>query len=172
MTEEFIKKKVENLTEDTEPVNEDVYLFGAGGGNIIKKIKWSNIIKKLRILLIADNVTTIEPGYAMDARQGKALREDINGLGLKMGKYKILGIQNVSLTSTDKAEQGKTVEASADFAAVPEATKYVPILVGFGWLSPGKPTISGTKISCILLNTGAYPHSGTAHFTIVALKNI
>lgn len=47
MAEGITTKKVENLSENTEPVDADVFLFGASGGNIIKKIKWSNIFKKI-----------------------------------------------------------------------------------------------------------------------------
>lgn len=172
MAEEITTKKVENLTENTEPADTDVYLFGASGGNAIKKIKWSNIVKKLRNLLIVNNATTTEPGYAMDARQGKLLQDGIDNLGMKMGKYKILDIQEVSLTSTGATEQGKSVTVSANFTAVPGATKYMPILTGFGWLSPNKPAISGTKITCTLLNASSGVHSGSVYFTILALQSI
>lgn len=47
MAGEITTKKIENLSENTEPMDADVFLFGSSGGNIIKKIKWSNIFKKI-----------------------------------------------------------------------------------------------------------------------------
>lgn len=37
MADEITTKKVENLSENTEPADTDVYLFGASGTNVIKK---------------------------------------------------------------------------------------------------------------------------------------
>ena len=39
MAEEITTKKIEDLGENMEPADADVFLFGASGGNIIKKIK-------------------------------------------------------------------------------------------------------------------------------------
>lgn len=83
MADEITTKKVENLSENTEPADTDVYLFGASGTNVIKKIKWSNILTKLRNLLFANNCTTTQAGYGLDARQGKALQDQVNELNTK-----------------------------------------------------------------------------------------
>ena len=48
MAEEITTKKIEDLGENMEPADADVFLFGASGGNIIKKIKWGNLMKKLK----------------------------------------------------------------------------------------------------------------------------
>lgn len=83
MADEITTKKVENLSENTEPADTDVYLFGASGTNVIKKIKWSNILTKLRNLLFANNCTTTQVGYGLDARQGKALKDEIDQINTK-----------------------------------------------------------------------------------------
>ena len=70
MTEEITTKKVEDLGEAAEPLDADVFLHGSGGGNVIKKIRWGNLIKKLRTLLFVNNRTTTEEGFGLDARQG------------------------------------------------------------------------------------------------------
>lgn len=85
MAEEITTKKVANLSENTEPADTDVYLFGASGTNVIKKIKWSNILTKLRNLLFANNCTTTQAGYGLDARQGKVLQDQVNNLNTNMG---------------------------------------------------------------------------------------
>lgn len=84
MADEITTKKVENLSENTEPADTDVYLFGASGTNVIKKIKWSNILTKLRNLLFANNCTTTQAGYGLDARQGKELQDQVNELNTKI----------------------------------------------------------------------------------------
>jgi hypothetical protein len=39
MAEAITAKKIEDLGENVEPADADVFLFGASGGNIIKKNK-------------------------------------------------------------------------------------------------------------------------------------
>lgn len=84
MADEITTKKVENLSENTEPADADVFLFGSGGTNAIKKIKWSNIFAKLRNVLFANNLTTTQAGYGLDARQGKALKDEIDKINTKI----------------------------------------------------------------------------------------
>lgn len=48
----------------------DVFLHGSGGGNVIKKIRWGNLIKKLRTLLFVNYRTTTEEGFGLDAVRG------------------------------------------------------------------------------------------------------
>ena len=88
MADEITTKKVENLSENTEPADADVFLFGSGGTNAIKKIKWSNIFAKLRNLLFANNCTTTQAGYGLDARQGKALKDEIDKINTNMNNIK------------------------------------------------------------------------------------
>lgn len=98
MADEITTKKVENLSENTEPADADVFLFGSGGTNAIKKIKWSNIFAKLRNLLFANNCTTTQSGYGLDARQGKALQDQVNELNTKIKyvTYRLSGTENAA----------------------------------------------------------------------------
>ena len=120
MAEEITTKKVANLSENTEPADTDVYLFGASGTNVIKKIKWSNILTKLRNLLFANNCTTTQAGYGLDARQGKVLQDQVNNLNtniryLKKFEYSPITLQeNVtkSVTVPLSGLSGKTIDAA------------------------------------------------------------
>lgn len=120
MADEITTKKVENLSENTEPADTDVYLFGASGTNVIKKIKWSNILTKLRNLLFANNCTTTQAGYGLDARQGKALKDEIDQLNtnmryLKKFEYSPISLQaNVtkSVTVPISGLSGRTIDAA------------------------------------------------------------
>lgn len=120
MADEITTKKVENLSENTEPADTDVYLFGASGTNVIKKIKWSNILAKLKSILFANNLTTTQEGYGLDARQGKALKDEIDQLNtnmryLKKFEYSPISLQaNVtkSVTVPVSGLSGKTIDAA------------------------------------------------------------
>ena len=120
MADEITTKKVENLSENTEPADADVFLFGSGGTNAIKKIKWSNIFAKLRNLLFANNCTTTQAGYGLDARQGKALKDEIDKINtnmryLKKFEYSPITLQaNVtkSVTVPLSGLSGKTIDAA------------------------------------------------------------
>ena len=120
MADEITTKKVENLSENTEPADEDVFLFGSGGTNAIKKIKWSNILTKLRNLLFANNLTTTQAGYGLDARQGKALKDEIDKINtnmryLKKFEYSPITLQaNVTknVTVPLSGMSGKTIDAA------------------------------------------------------------
>lgn len=171
MADEITTKKVENLSENTEPVDADAFLFGAGGSNTIKKIKWSNILKKLRNLLFANNCSTTTSGYGLDARQGKALQDKIDELNTKIGNLKLLGIQEVWINAPN-AEVGGQSTASVNFNAVPGATQYFATLKQHSWLTPLTVTISGTTLSCTFLNTSNGSHSGNAVFVVLALGSV
>lgn len=96
MTEEITTKKVEDLGEAAEPLDADVFLHGSGGGNVIKKIRWGNLIKKLRTLLFVNNRTTTEEGFGLDARQGKLIQDELDQLNTKI---RVRSIQTASAKS-------------------------------------------------------------------------
>lgn len=171
MAEEFTPKKVRNLSENTEPADADVFLFGSGGSNTIKKIRWSNIVKKLRNILFANNLTTTATGYGLDARQGKALKDQIDTLNTKIGNFQILNIQELWVDAPSAAANGQS-NASANFNAVPGATQYFAVLKQHSWLTPLTVTISGNTLSCTFLNTSSGTHSGNAVFVVFAVKAV
>lgn len=88
MADETMTKKVTDLTESTEPTDEDLFLAGSAGTASLRKIKWSNIWTKITssILnkLVANNLITTAAGFLLDARQGKVLDDKLTELNTKM----------------------------------------------------------------------------------------
>lgn len=126
MADEITTKKVENLSENTESADEDVFLFGSGGTNVIKKIKWSNILAKLRSLLFANNCTTTQAGYGLDARQGKELQDQVNKLNTKL---KNIGTKRIYNTNAATATPGNV--ATLKFEAEIEGCRNIGIACFF-----------------------------------------
>lgn len=117
---EITTKKVENLGEAMEPLDTDVFLHGSGGGNVIKKIKWANLIKKLRILLFVNNRTTTEEGFGLDARQGKLIQDKLDELNTNTSvEYTNFDPQNKFVSPNDSdtwvrlTKRGKEVTVNA-----------------------------------------------------------
>ncbi len=118
MAGELTQKKIENLGEVTEPVDADVFLHGSGGGNVIKKISWGNLVKKLRSLLFVNNTTTTVEGYGVDARVAAKQQKEIDELNLRMLKSKYIEIsadvaanQNANITVDWEVGSGQTIVA-------------------------------------------------------------
>lgn len=118
MAGELTQKKIENLGEVTEPVDADVFLHGSGGGNVIKKISWGNLVKKMRSLLFVNNTTTTVEGYGVDARVAAQQQKEIDELNLRMLKSKYIEIsadvtanQDANITVDWEVGSGKTIVA-------------------------------------------------------------
>lgn len=118
MAVELTQKKIENLGEVTEPVDADVFLHGSGGGNVIKKISWGNLVKKLRSILFVNNTTTTEEGYGADARVVAQQQREIDELNLRMLKSKYIEIsadvianQDANITVDWGVGSGQTIVA-------------------------------------------------------------
>lgn len=73
-------KKITDLPENTDANDADLFMQGVNGTASLRKIKWSTILAKIKSKLLANNLTTTQEGYALDARQGKALSDQINAL--------------------------------------------------------------------------------------------
>lgn len=111
MAEEIITKKIEDLGENMEPADADVFLFGASGGNIIKKIKWGNLMKKLRTLLFVNNRTTTEEGFGLDARQGKLIQDELDQLNTNTSvEYTDFDPQNKFVSPNDSDTWVRTIK--------------------------------------------------------------
>lgn len=111
MGEEITTKKVEDLGEAAEPSEADVFLHGSGGGNVIKKIRWGNLIKKLRTLLFVNNRTTTEEGFGLDARQGKLIQDELNKLNTNTSvEYTDFDPQNKFVSPNDSDTWVRTVK--------------------------------------------------------------
>lgn len=109
MADETMTKKVTDLTESTEPTDEDLFLAGSAGTASLRKIKWSNIWTKITssILnkLVANNLITTAAGFLLDARQGKVLDDKLTELNTNM-EWKKAGssynTNSISVPSTAK----------------------------------------------------------------------
>lgn len=94
MADETMTKKVTDLTESTEPTDEDLFIAGSAGTASLRKIKWSSIWTKITAAilekLVANNLVTTAAGFLLDARQGKILDDKYNELNTNL-QWKFLG---------------------------------------------------------------------------------
>lgn len=90
MANQIETKKITTLTENTDLSDTDQFPFGAGGGSGLRRIKWINIwnkiLAKMRAAIIVNNCTTTVAGYALDARQGKIIQDEVSELNTNMLK--------------------------------------------------------------------------------------
>lgn len=101
MANQIETKKITTLTENTDLSDTDQFPFGAGGGSGLRRIKWINIwnkiLAKMRAAIIVNNCTTTVAGYALDARQGKIIQDEVSELNTKIddcNRPNIAGITN------------------------------------------------------------------------------
>ncbi len=84
-------KRVTDLQEKTEILDEDLFATGNNGTPSLRKIKWSaiwnRILSKIRSDVIVNNKITTDSGYALDARIGKDIQGQIDSI-----ENEILGI--------------------------------------------------------------------------------
>ena len=93
MADTIKTKRITDLPEDTGVNDNDLFMAGSNGTASLRKKKWSTLLAKIKSVLLANNLTTTTAGYALDARQGKALKDQVDQLNTN-----ISSLQN----STDK----------------------------------------------------------------------
>ena len=93
MPDTITTKRITDLPEDTDVNDNDLFMAGSNGTASLRKKKWSTLLAKIKSVLLANNLTTTTAGYALDARQGKALKDQLD-----QQNTKISSLQN----STDK----------------------------------------------------------------------
>lgn len=93
MPDTITTKRITDLPEDTDVNDNDLFMAGSNGTASLRKKKWSTLLAKIKSKLLANNLTTTAAGYALDARQGKALKDQVDQLNTN-----ISSLQN----STDK----------------------------------------------------------------------
>lgn len=126
MADQILGKKIADLTEKTDPVDTDVYVFGDAGTNVLKKTKWRKMLDAIAARLTANNLTTTVAGYFLDARQGKALKDSVDELNANMPKVKSFtsGLFNV------EANTGKTITVALSGLSGKTIDGMVPIARG------------------------------------------
>ena len=75
MADTISTKRITDLPEDTDVNDNDLFMTGSNGTASLRKKKWSTLLAKIKSVLLANNLTTTTAGYALDARQGKALKD-------------------------------------------------------------------------------------------------
>ena len=84
MADTIKTKRITDLPEDTDVNDNDLFMAGSNGTASLRKKKWSTILSKIKSKLLANNLTTTAEGYALDARQGKALKDQVDQLNTKI----------------------------------------------------------------------------------------
>lgn len=81
-------KRITDLPEDTDVNDNDSFLAGSNGTASLRRKKFSTILNKIKEKLLVNNATTTAAGFALDARQGKSLQEQINQLNTKINNLR------------------------------------------------------------------------------------
>lgn len=166
MAEEITTKKIEDLGENMEPADADVFLFGASGGNIIKKIKWGNLMKKLKALLFVNNQTTTEEGFGLDARQGKLIQDELDQLNTKI---RVRSIQTASAKSGMVEEGAFSDNIAVDISKMGFKKAPIGIPVSKGYLEPRINSITTGTLNLGFYNAGPGNHSGECKVILIEL---
>lgn len=97
MADTIKTKRITDLPEDTDVNDNDLFMAGSNGTASLRKKKWSTLLAKIKSKLLANNLTTTAEGYALDARQGKALKDQVDQLNtkIKIDKWGENGEQNL-----------------------------------------------------------------------------
>ena len=85
MPDTITTKRITDLPEDTDVNDNDLFMAGSNGTASLRKKKWSTLLAKIKSVLLANNLTTTTAGYALDARQGKALKDQLDQQNTKIG---------------------------------------------------------------------------------------
>ena len=78
MADTISTKRITDLPEDTGVNDNDLFMAGSNGTASLRKKKWSTLLAKIKSVLLANNLTTTTAGFALDARQGKALKDQLD----------------------------------------------------------------------------------------------
>lgn len=124
MANQIETKKITTLTENTDLSDTDQFPFGAGGGSGLRRIKWINIwnkiLAKMRAAIIVNNCTTTVAGYALDARQGKIIQDEVSELNTNIGAiYQKIIVENVTVN----------ISAGVDYSYIAYKPGYVLVAV-------------------------------------------
>lgn len=113
-------KKITDLPENTDANDADLFMQGVNGTASLRKIKWSTILAKIKSKLLANNLTTTQEGYALDARQGKALSDQINALNTKTANLSGMSIAEIVSLFDTYGEAGIGYKSWNDDYATPD----------------------------------------------------
>ena len=144
MANSFTTEALSTLASVATPADTDLLPVGTGGGNVLKKLTWSNLVTTLK-----------------------------SALGIETINSAITGMLALATISTVTVNAG-TVEAgrfsgtkSATFTKVRDDAVCVPVLVSSGWLTCIKSIVSGNTLNTEFANWSGASHSGGGTFYIL-----
>lgn len=124
---------IKNATAKTTPVDADTMpLSDSAASGATKKITWANIKTALKtyfdtlyvaLTRVANNLTTDEDGYVLDARQGKALADLISTHKEEVSTYEVLVTRDLTTTGSQKITLPFAPKGLTLIAAVPGTFK-------------------------------------------------
>ena len=88
MADTISTKRITDLPEDTNVNDNDLFMAGSNGTASLRKKKWSTLLAKIKSKLLANNLTTTAEGYALDARQGKILKDQLDQQNTKINNLR------------------------------------------------------------------------------------
>ncbi len=130
------------------------------------KIRWGNLIKKLRTLLFVNNRTTTEEGFGLDARQGKLIQDELDQLNTKI---RIRSIQTASAKSGMVAEGEFSDNVAVDISKMGFKKAPIGIPVSKGYLEPRINSITTGTLNLGFYNAGPGSHSGECKVILIEL---
>ena len=93
MADTISTKRITDLPEDTDVNDNDLFMAGSNGTASLRKKKWSTLLAKIKSKLLANNLTTTAEGYALDARQGKLLKDQLDQQNTKINLINVESIE-------------------------------------------------------------------------------
>ena len=164
-------KRVTDLQEKTEVLDEDLFAVGNNGTPSLRKTKWSTIwnkiVEKFRTTLLVQNATTADTTRAASAAVAKNLQDQITELNTnKTISLSINDIASIlSVTNLSACRNGGNVYVRIDVVTKEQFVGWTTILHGLP--IPALPTYIQTPNAKIRVQDGALALSGAAKGTAI-----
>ena len=135
-------KRVTDLQEKTEVLDEDLFAVGNNGTPSLRKTKWSTIwnkiVEKFRTTLLVQNATTADTTRAASAAVAKNLQDQITELNTKMNASSLNDrlLKNHEIGSTLTFNELLSKETVTFFTNWTDGVNF-PGIYGSGLMIPG-----------------------------------
>lgn len=150
MADTIKTKRITDLPEDTDVNDNDLFMAGSNGTASLRKKKWSTILSKIKSKLLANNLTTTAEGYALDARQGKALKDQVDQLNTKTDYPISLNSYVQGQITVKKCGNAVYVNGMVYFNSDYKASEWKSIAAGFP--APSELIYVGNQIGYMRVN--------------------
>ena len=149
MADTISTKRITDLPEDTDVNDNDLFMAGSNGTASLRKKKWSTLLAKIKSVLLANNLTTTTAGYALDARQGKALKDQVDQLNTKIAKVNYARTIAVSANTQNYISFSITVPDGYEILSANISAQHNTILIG-------QAIVSGNALYFPYISTTSY----------------